>query len=417
MEFPQGFRQNIEQLLGEESEEFFGAMSRVPEVSLKLNRRKPVDESRIGYDGMERVKWCESGRYLESRPKFTLNPLMHAGVFYVQDASSMIYEAIVDRILPSSFDTGNPLTVLDLCAAPGGKTTSIINAVPDGTLVIANEFIPSRAEILKENLIKWGYPDFMVTNSPTKAFRQLGEFADIVAVDAPCSGEGMMRKEPVAVEQWGEGLLRQCARLQREILADAFETLKPGGFLIFSTCTFNSLENEENVRWLVEEKGLVPFDLDFPAQWGIRKGIDTPYPCMRFMPHLTRGEGLFCAVFRKEGRYPAAGSGREKLVREIEKKLKVLSNGIPRTVLKGRDTVAAPESALAVDFDISKYPVADLTPDQALSYLRHEQLILGSNLPRGFVVVRYEGFPLGFVNNLGNRANNLYPKQWRIRNL
>lgn len=417
MDFPQGFRQNIEQLLGEEAEDFFGAMSRAPEVSLKLNRRKPVDESQIGYGEMERVKWCESGRYLRSRPKFTLNPLMHAGVFYVQDASSMIYEAIVDRILPSSFDTGNPLTVLDLCAAPGGKTTSIINAVPDGTLVIANEFIPSRAEILKENLIKWGYPDILVSNSPTKAFRQFGEFADIVAVDAPCSGEGMMRKEPVAVEQWNEGLLRQCAELQREILSDAFETLKPGGFLIYSTCTFNRLENEENARWLVEEKGLVPVDLGFPPEWGISEGIGSSYPCMRFMPHHTRGEGLFCAVFRKEGSYPAANTPRERLEREMAKKLKVISNGIPRTVLKGRDTVAAPESALAVDFEISKYPAVDLSLDRALSYLRHEQLILGSNIPRGFVVVRYEGFPLGFVNNLGNRANNLYPKQWRIRNL
>lgn len=417
MDFPQGFRQNIEQLLGEEAEEFFGAMSRAPEVSLKLNRRKPVDESRIGYGEMERVKWCENGRYLRSRPKFTLNPLMHAGVFYVQDASSMIYEAIVERILPSSFDTGNPLTVLDLCAAPGGKTTSIINAIPDGTLVIANEFIPSRAEILKENLIKWGYPDILVTNSLTKAFRQFGEFADIVAVDAPCSGEGMMRKEPVAVEQWNEGLLRQCAELQREILSDAFETLKPGGFLIYSTCTFNRLENEENVRWLVEEKGLVPVDLGFPPEWGISEGIDSSYPCMRFMPHHTRGEGLFCAVFRKEGSYPAANTPRERLEREMAKKLKVISNGIPRTVLKGRDTVAAPESALAVDFEISKYPAVDLSLDRALAYLRHEQLILGSNIPRGFVVVRYEEFPLGFVNNLGNRANNLYPKQWRIRNL
>ncbi len=417
MNFPEGFKSKIEELLEKDSEVFFQAMQQPPVISLKLNRRKPVDESSLGYEDLDSVKWCKSGRYLSSRPKFTLNPLMHAGVFYVQDASSMIYEAICDKVVPSAFDTGSPLAVLDLCAAPGGKTTSIINALPDKSLVVANEFIASRAEILKENLIKWGYPDFIVTNSPTKNFRELAESFDIVAIDAPCSGEGMMRKEPIAISQWNEGLVKQCSSLQKEIIANGFEALKPGGYLIYSTCTFNRDENEENVDWMVKELGLVPFDPDFPESWGILKGIDTPYPCYRFMPHSTRGEGLFVALMRKEGNYPPATQKKEKLLKDLDRKVKVIGKGIPRETTKGKETVAAPESPLAVDFDSKKYPFVDLDMEKALAFLRHEQLNLAPEIPKGFVIVRYKGYPLGFVNNLGNRANNLYPKHWRIRNL
>ena len=176
----------------------------------------------------------------------------------------MIYETVIEKIAPMALDTGCTLNVLDLCAAPGGKTTSMINALPDGTRVVANEFVGARAAALKENLMKWGYPEIIITNSPTDRFAAAGELFDIIAVDAPCSGEGMMRKEEMAVTQWNEGLQRQCASLQREILDNAFAALRPGGFLIYSTCTFNRLENEENVRYLVEELEMAPVDLDLP---------------------------------------------------------------------------------------------------------------------------------------------------------
>ena len=272
MTLPQGFIDMISLLLGADAPAFLEAMQQTPSVSIKLNRRKTTDVAATGYDGTEAVRWCRSGYYLPQRPLFTYNPLLHAGVFYVQDASSMIYETIAERIVPMALDTGSPLRVLDLCAAPGGKTTSLINALPDGSMVVANEFIGNRASILKENLLKWGYPDIMITNSPTSRFTDMGEIFDIVAVDAPCSGEGMMRKDETAVTQWNEGLQRQCASLQREILTDAFKALKPGGFLIYSTCTFNRLENEENVNFLVEDLGMVTVDMEFPQEWGIGKG-------------------------------------------------------------------------------------------------------------------------------------------------
>ena len=416
MFLPEEFKSQMEALLADDADAFFEAMKTPPSVSIKLNRRKTTDPAVTGYDSLIPVKWCQSGYYLPERPKFTLNPLLHAGVFYVQDASSMIYETITEKVVPAALDTGSPLRVLDLCAAPGGKTTSLINALPDGSVVVANEYVGSRASALRENLIKWGYPDIIVTNSPTSAFARMGEVFDIIAVDAPCSGEGMMRKEEVAVTQWNPGLQKQCATLQKEILSDAFEALKPGGFLIYSTCTFNREENEENLRWLAEEKGLIPVNMEIPEEWGILKGIDTDYPCYRFMPHKTRGEGLFVAVLRKEGDYPRAKTLSDTTFRkEIKEKTKVIADGIPRTAIKGRDTVPTSESVLATDFDRNSLPSVDVDEDTALSYLRHEALRLDSNIGKGFAVINYKGFPLGLVKNIGNRANNLYPSQWRIK--
>lgn len=417
MTLPQGFIDMISPLLGADAPAFLEAMQQTPSVSIKLNRRKTTDVAATGYDGTEAVRWCRSGYYLPHRPLFTYNPLLHAGVFYVQDASSMIYETIAERIVPMALDTGSPLRVLDLCAAPGGKTTSLINALPDGSMVVANEFIGNRASILKENLLKWGYPDIMITNSPTSRFADMGEIFDIVAVDAPCSGEGMMRKDETAVTQWNEGLQRQCASLQREILTDAFKALKPGGFLIYSTCTFNRLENEENVNFLVEDLGMVTVDMEFPQEWGIGKGIETLHPCMRFMPHITRGEGLFAAVLRKEGDYPKATRLKDDAFRKlIKSKVKVICDGIPTSILKGREMVPTSESVLSTDFTRGSLPEAEVDETTALSYLRHEALHLDSDIPRGFVVITYKGYPLGLVKNIGNRANNLFPSVWRIRN-
>lgn len=417
MKLPEGFKEQIRDLLGEEAEDFFLAMHHAPEVSVKLNRRKSTDSRELGYSGIEPVKWCKSGYYLPERPVFTLNPLLHAGVFYVQDASSMIYEAIVERIVPMAFDTGKAPAVADLCAAPGGKTTSIINALPDTAFVLANEFMPARARILKENLFKWGYPEIMITNSPVAKIAEAGPAFDIVAVDAPCSGEGMMRKEEAAIQQWSTGLIHSCAKLQREILENACRMLKPGGFMIYSTCTFNRQENEEQVEWLVNEKGMVAFDPDFPEEWGIRKGIATDIPCFRFMPHHTRGEGLFVAVMRKETDEYEKTVSTPALRAWLKKNVKVLADGLPLEQVKGRDRVPTSESVLSTNFRRGSIPEVEVDEPTALSYLRHEALKLPENTPRGLVVITFKNHPLGLVKNIGNRANNLYPSDWKIRML
>lgn len=411
---PEEFVRETARLEGIDMEAFLTAMEESPAVSIKLNRRKTSGPAPTGYSGMKPVRWCPNGYYLEERPKFTLNPLLHAGVFYVQDASSMIYETLVSRLMDRNILPSSP-TVLDLCAAPGGKTTSMINALPDGSTVVANEVMPQRVKILAENLEKWGYPDIIVTNSPTSKFRSIPEGFDLVAVDAPCSGEGMMRKDEEARRQWSPRLVEQCSVLQREILSDAVETLKPGGVLIYSTCTFNKKENEENAEWLVSRFGLEPIVPEIPTETGIGHQIKSDIPALRFMPHITRGEGLFVTVMRKPGEAPPVSPS--KTLSLVRKNARVVLDGLPLTTLKGKVEIPASESVLSTSFNRTIYPEHDLDIETALSYLRHEAIILPPNVPRGYIVVTYKGYPLGLVKNIGNRANNLYPSKWRIRNL
>ncbi len=411
---PEGFLDEINALPGIDTAALAAAMSGTPEVSFKINRRKCADAADAGYPCAERVRWCPSGFYLAKRPQFTLNPLLHAGVFYVQEASSMIHEAIVAELF-RKYNLPQKGIVLDLCAAPGGKTTSMINALPNGYTVVANEVMPQRAKILRENLLKWGYPDILATCSQTSVYAEAGEAFDIVAVDAPCSGEGMMRKDETAAAQWSPRLVAQCAALQREILDNAVAALRPGGFLIYSTCTFNRTENEENAEWLAGRHGLEPIDMEFPAEWGIATGIGCDMPVMRFMPHVTRGEGLFAAVLRKPGE-PHPQSDRKALA-FLRKKARVILDGIPTVSLKGKIEIPASEWALSTAFPSGRYPVAELDEATALSYLRHEAIRLDADAPRGFTVVTCKGHRLGFVKNIGNPANNIYPAEWRIRNL
>lgn len=421
------FLSHIASIPGIDAEAFASAMREPPAVSVKLNRRKCVDPEKLGYGALDPVAWCRSGYYLDERPKFTLNPLLHAGAFYVQDASSMIHESIVSTILRRFGLPESPL-VLDLCAAPGGKTTSMINALPDDAVVVANEVVPRRAAILRENILKWGFRGSVVTGSRTSDIASLGETFDLIAVDAPCSGEGMMRKDPDAVAQWGPGLIRQCAALQREILTDACAALNPGGFLIYSTCTFNRDENEDNLAWAVENLGLEVIDMEMPAEWGIGASLEPSLPALRFMPHLTRGEGLFAALLRKPGAIP--GAQRRKQLERIRKKLRILAD-IPAMLEDAATPAARPKASqrkekeprpdaalpLCTSCPADAWPRAELSLDDALSYLRHEAVRLAPDVPKGFVVVTFSGFPLGFVKNIGNRANNLYPAEWRIRNL
>lgn len=408
MTIPTGFKEKMRRLLGEESEEFLAAMEAPASVAVRLNSRKPGAEFAEG----EPVKWCRKGYYLPERPVFTLDPLLHCGAYYVQDASSMIYETVMERLVERF--GGARISVLDMCAAPGGKTTAMIDALPDGSRVVANEYVGKRAGILRENLTKWGYPGVSVTNMGSERFAALGNRFDVVAVDAPCSGEGMMRKDRDAVEQWSEELIRKCASLQREILRNAAEVVAPGGYLIYSTCTFNREENEENADYIAGELGLEPVDLGFPEEWGIRGGIDTEMPVKRFMPHKTRGEGLFLGVFRKPGEWtrrdvqpmPAVEAkrmGKGKKGKGMERKEKGMKDE-PPTI----------EEILSVDFDRVRYPIVELTKDQAISYLRREAIVLPAETPRGIVIMSYKGLAMGAAKNIGSRANNLYPKGWRV---
>lgn len=411
---PEEFKSMLGAIRGLDAEACIAALDTPAQTSLKINLRKlPLrDVASLGYKDLEPVSWCDSGFYLDTRPSFTLNPLLHAGCFYVQEASSMIYETLVRRHAADM----PPGLVLDLCAAPGGKTTSIINALPDGWHVVANEYMPQRAVILRENLLKWGYPEITVTNNDVSRPTRVREAFSIVAVDAPCSGEGMMRKEMAARSQWSPGLVRQCAALQQDILHSAVNALAPGGLLLFSTCTFNTLENEENLRMLVEDCGLTPVQPDIPKEWNIHRQLTGPYPALRFMPHITRGEGLFAAILRKPGDL-ATPKNIGKTLDRIRKDCRVIADGFPKPVENGRKSIPAPEEPLDITFDPNKYPRLEVDIETALQYLRREAITAPAGVPTGLMTVCYDGHPLGLLKNLGNRANNLYPKEWRIRNL
>ncbi|MDE6649451.1 MAG: RsmB/NOP family class I SAM-dependent RNA methyltransferase [Muribaculaceae bacterium] len=453
---PEGFKTLIGAEIDKETaEHLFSALCGEAETSVRLNRRKPTSEPL--YAGMESVGWCKSGHYLPMRPNFTLNPLLHAGTFYVQDASSMIYEAITEAI------TGDtPVKACDLCAAPGGKTTAILNALPDKSVMLANEFIGSRANILKENLYKYGYPEIVVTNCDTGKLSAMRNYFDIVAVDAPCSGEGMMRKDETARSQWSEGLVRQCSTLQKEILANAVEMLAPGGYLIYSTCTFNTIENEDNAAWMADNFGMIPIDTGLTGQHGITGQVKGNIPCLRFMPGLTRGEGLFTVVFRKQEDSEAGsplpknkrkGKGNKErnekinpeilnlakswingdfgifnhdghllaltpatadLLEAIPKGVRIISAGVEIGEIKGKDLIPSHQLALSTAM-AHPFPEVGLTTEEALMYLSKDTINLPPDIPKGFVTATYRGYPLGFLKNLGTRSNNLYPSEYRIR--
>ena len=417
MELPREFVKMMEKMPGVDIGMFLSSMQRDVPVSVRLNSRKPG----ASFEGMKPVKWCENAFYLPQRPDFIFDPLLHAGAYYVQEASSTIYETVTKNI---SGKLGNiPLNVLDTCAAPGGKTTAIINGLPDGSFVWANEYVAKRASILKENLTKWGYPDIKVTNLDTSFFSRGDQLFDIVAVDAPCSGEGMMRKDEFAIKQWSPDLVSKCASLQKEILKNVSSSVAPGGFLIYSTCTFNTVENETNALFIKDELGFEPYNLSFPSEWGILPGIDVNFPVYRFMPHATEGEGLFLAVFRKPGEWKQRKISESKIepanrdslkknnkLKEDNKRAKKSHNKI-----KESDDGLTVEKILSVDFNPDSVISVNLKLEEALTYLRGETIILDPSVPKGTVVVKYNDFPLGAVKNIGTRANNLYPKPWRIK--
>lgn len=450
---PDGFKAMMNAEIGSKrAETLLSALNSEPETSLRINRRKVSDDT--GYHDMSPVPWCTSGFYLTTRPNFTINPLHHAGAFYVQDASSMIYETIVEKLIDNQ-----TVRACDLCAAPGGKTTAILNALPDGSVMLANEFSSSRASILKENIVKYGYPEVVVTNADTSRLASLKGYFDIVAVDAPCSGEGMMRKEETARTQWNECLIKQCTNLQREILENAVEMLSPGGYLIYSTCTFNTLEDEDNVAWIADSLGMTPIDTGLAGKHGILPQVKGNIPCLRFLPGFTRGEGLFVSVFRKDSdlqsfsnnsRWKGKNKNKDKtdpkiiktarswincdveiinhdnhllaltpataaLLDAIPQGIRIVSAGVEIGEIKGKDLIPAHSLAMSVAMS-HPFPEVELSEDDALRFLSRDTIQLPENLQKGFVTVTYRGKPIGFVKNHGNRSNNLYPQEYRIRN-
>jgi len=452
MAFSQEFINILDEILPfEERSRLLDALECEPQISVRFNPVVSGAED-LALESLDcksdgRVPWAENAVYLDHRPQFTLDPLLHQGCYYVQEASSMFMEQAVRRCV-----TG-PVRALDLCAAPGGKSTLLASLLPEGSLLVSNEIQRSRAQILAENMTKWGRPGVVVTCNTPKQIGESNLMFDLIAVDAPCSGEGMFRKDDVAVADWSLQNVQMCAMRQRQIIEDVWPALKPGGYMIYSTCTFNRYEDEDNVRWIMEQFGAEAIPIETRQEWNIKGSLTGDnLPVYHFMQHLTRGEGFFLCLLRKpKGSFREVGlrpfrtdsavsavcrewlapsGGYEFYVkadsiyalpstlapdmRQVAQELYALVPGIEVATLKGRDWVPAHALAMSNALNRDAFCQVEVSRQQALNYLHCDAIHL-DNAPRGIVLLTYMSIPLGFAKNLGNRANNMYPQEWRIR--
>lgn len=470
---PFAFQQETRKLMGEQLWKVLSDnIDEPPVTSVRLNMPKCGNLRIVTTVAHSPVAWCRNSYYVEKRPNFTLDPLMHAGAYYVQEASSMFVEYCLDYALETLRKDGleSPSLVLDLCAAPGGKSLILRDTLPASCLLFSNEPIRQRANILAENIIKHGNPDVVVTNNYAKDYVNAGLMFDIILCDVPCSGEGMFRKDEKARTEWSLENVSRCQKLQREILGDIWKCLRPGGMLIYSTCTFNALENEDNIEWIAKELGGDVMNLDVPREWNVTGSLKGSHPSYRFIPGVSKGEGLFMAVIKKSGiisdvKQPltiSKGKKSRKKSKDMKKggasigtglnsckewlsnpecydtrtikdeiiairkewadiydylsdKLSIIRFGTSLATIKGGKTKPSHSLAMSRCMDMQAFPSVEIDIEQATEYLRKESLTLSPDIPKGYVTLKFNGIPIGFVNNLGVRANNLYPQEWRIK--
>ena len=456
MRLPEQFISRMQRELGvAEAEALCAALETEPSTSVRLNPAKMAEQKWGG----GRVAWSDYGYLLGERPAFTLDPDFHAGAYYVQEASSQFAGYIVSMAVGGA-EACKGQRVLDMCAAPGGKSTHYATLVGERGLVVANEINRSRAAVLADNARKWGLGNMVVTCNDSARVADFEEWFDVVAVDAPCSGEGMFRKLDEACEQWSEANVAMCAERQWEILQNAFRSLKPGGVLLYSTCTFNRTEDEDVVGRACEEFGdelLAVDDIPIGDDWGVVTGREGVFQTFRFFPHRLTGEGMFMAVARKAGlatsrrRMPKA---RRKVMEAVDKRtaqelsrwvkeseqmrffaagdtlygcrkehydevealagtLAVIYSGVAMgQVFKGK---LKPDGALALYAGVNHDAVAccEVDEQEALKFLRKQDMD-AAQFSEGVNMVLYGGRPLGFVKRVGARVNNMYPNSLRI---
>lgn len=442
--FPEKFIERIKSQEYTDSALLLKALGEASPASIRIN---PFKWDRIPYNN-DPVPWCSTGFYLDRRPSFTPDPLFHAGCYYPQEASSMFIEQVIRQVAGGFKD----IRVLDLCGAPGGKSTHLSSLIGENGFLVANEVIRSRALVLAETLTKWGLSNAIVTQSDPSAFRHLPGFFDVILIDAPCSGEGMFR-DRVAVDEWSVENTLLCSERQKRIISDAWPALKENGILIYSTCTFNPDENEKNMEWFISKGEAETVMLDINGFEGIKEIDLNGVYGYGFYPGNIRGEGLFISVLRKRVKSGSQDTGKTKsrfnrpsgdeikavlelssfspdrLVRinneivsvpcsindlsVLYDALKITKYGTAVCTLK-RNIVPSHDLALSVFLRISVFYTLNLEYAEAINYLRRD-IISEKDAPGGWLIASYDGIPLGFLNNIGTRYNNYYPVDWRIR--
>jgi len=450
--FPLNFLSSLSGEPGFDSEIFINAHQFVdPPTSIRVNPFKKMD-----LKTQQPVPWCPDGFYLDTRPSFTFDPLFHAGCYYVQEASSMFIDYVLKYIKPNQED---PIKILDLCAAPGGKSTLINSAIGANDLLVANEIIKTRVPVLCDNLNRWGTSNTIVSNNDPKDFTRLSGFFDIILVDAPCSGSGMFRKDPVAMNEWSEGNVNLCHQRQERILADIYPSLKENGYLIYSTCSYSHQENEDILDWLCETYNMEPIRIPIYKEWGIVETESDRNKAWgyRFYPGKVIGEGLFVACLKKREQtawlnqfktkdnqklpakeldlikayikdaddfylfkvtddWLAINKQHKESLELLQRHLYIKKSGVRIGKLAGRDLIPDHELALSLLINNAQFLNTELNQKQAIQYLQRENIAALDILDKGWSLMTFEGRALGWAKLLPNRINNYYPKEIRILN-
>ena len=438
--FPAAFVKSLESILsGQEVTALLEALQMPAPVSIRVNTQKTASKPVAALV----VPWCDNGYYLPERPLFAADPAFHAGHYYVQEAGSMVVGSIVKNLLST---LPEPAVVMDLCAAPGGKSTHLASVLRNGDMLVANEVIGTRTPILAENLCKWGAANHIVTKADASRFGNSDARFDIVVADVPCSGEGMFRKDPAAISEWSENNVKLCAERQQRIITDIWPAIAPGGYLIYSTCTFNTAENEDNVNKLAQALGaniVQPEFLGKEAFYCLQDGM------FRAFPHKTQAEGFFVAVMQKTGVAPKSKSpGKYRI-----KATPVSPAGLPKNIhavetpqglwgmriqnpeewhqllaeLPGIYAAGTPMGqifhgkwkpdtavALLQGLENAEWPELRLTDAEVMAYL-HREALPNPERREGLHRVMWNDVSVGFVNANRHQWNNLWPMEWRLR--
>jgi 16S rRNA C967 or C1407 C5-methylase (RsmB/RsmF family)/NOL1/NOP2/fmu family ribosome biogenesis protein len=443
---PPLFVKQIEQLFGADANLLLQAIDNDAVTSVRMNPFKPTDAFREE----EKVQWCPTAYNLRQRPEFIFDPLFHSGAYYVQESSSMFLHQVITQL---KANYTSPIKVLDLCAAPGGKSTLIASLLNDDDLLVSNEIIKSRVGVLEENLMKWGNTNSIISNNDPKSFAALRNFFDIIVIDAPCSGEGLFRRDKTAMQEWSLDNVALCESRQQRIVADIIDCLKPGGFLVYSTCTFNTNENEANVKWMQQQWGLKSIELAIDSNWPITPSSDPCVFAYRFLPHKVKGEGLFLACLQKPfedinnqtrpykrkdkiskqqletlrsyltdpdafeylmvgERVHAIPQNLTEPFQHLQHHLYLKNAGIFMGTFMKNELIPSHNLALSNALSQSVQRL-DINKEDAIRFLRKDNLILDTTL-RGWTVLTHQQLALGWVKLLPNRLNNYLPSHLRI---
>jgi len=453
LKLPATFLQTLQNIKGFDEKAFVSVHNSGEQVtSIRFNPSKN-SEFNIENSTLEKIPWSTYGYYLKERPSFTLDPLFHAGKYYVQEASSMFLE----EVMKQATDLSQPMRVLDLCAAPGGKSTLLQSIICADSLLVSNEIMKTRVKILSENIAKWGGPNVIVTNNDPKDFQRLPGYFDVIVIDAPCSGSGLFRKDPLAMNEWSLANIEICSIRQQRIIEEIIPALKTGGTLIYSTCSYSANENEAIADWLVENHTFTSVPIKIQREWGIIEtlsGLNKAFG-YRFYPDKLKGEGFFIAAFKKEEgfgnavekqktKFQLISNNEEEIINRYIKNSKALEFikwkneilAIPKNIIvdliKLQSTLylkkaginigtimkeeLIPNHELAVSTILATgLPGTEVNLTTALDYLRRKDINISTNY-KGWLLLKYHGIPLGWIKNISPRINNYYPKEWRIVN-